>query len=133
MSETSETADITAEQVWEEIEKLAAESPDYVYPRAERPLDLPEDDPWLTCRYVHHAEDGSKTGGCIVGQALIRLGVPVERLEKLEGRPASLVLSALSIDRTNARAEMVQIVQQKQDQGATWGEAVARVQALWRR
>lgn len=50
---------ITDSDLVGEIRRLAGENPDYVYPDA-------------YCRYVKEGE-----GSCLVGQALINLGVPV--------------------------------------------------------
>lgn len=111
----------TVDDVMAQVRALAAERPDYVY----RPVA-----PGALCSYVT-GQDGQ---GCIVGQALMRLGVPKERLaasEADEGTavPADELLQDLLDLDTAAMATnevgWIMSVQTGQDSGETWGKAVA--------
>ncbi len=82
------------------------------------------------CVYVE--PDGS--GSCLVGRYLIKAGVPVEELRKLD-RPVSgtTIRTALRrleergvLDYTWAAAAYLAAAQSSQDIGATWGDAQHR-------
>jgi hypothetical protein len=89
-----------------------------------------------SCFYVHKTPEG-EAPGCIVGQLLHRLGVPLEVLKKREGRSAWAVFYGdVLFDEGQADspvrlegdylARKIQLVQSAQDRGETWGEAVRR-------
>lgn len=113
----------TAGDVIEEIRVLAAESGGLLY----------ESGPEGGCWYVR---DGKPS--CIVGQALARLGVPLEFFEKYEGTnaeyggwPLRSLLEEVTGGRMTAEEyEWISVVQSRQDTGSTWGEAVAMADAI---
>ena len=105
---------ITLEQLKNEVLKLADASPTnhYIWERGQN-----------SCWYV----SGSCTNGsvgCIFGQALIKLGVPKERLQAREGDSIGTVLKILKIVDAVPPSHPFNIAQQIQDQGRDWAEAV---------
>lgn len=104
----------------EEVLKLAAEKPDFIY----------ESDPNAVeaCAYLVWDKDEAR-GSCIMGQALMNLGVDPLELSKYEGADISAVVSAL-----NGGEEphyhrdpfdfWLSYVQGRQDAGYTWSKAV---------
>lgn len=108
----------TAEDVVAQVRNLAAERPGYVYSPGE----------YESCSYVT-GEDGQ---GCIIGQAVQRLGVPAELLEALEDKAAgglgvkSLLSTLLGDEEAFSPAgSWLASVQARQDASAPWGAAVA--------
>lgn len=115
-------SEITGFQLNQEIRRLAAESPDFVY--------RPEDPDTGSCVYVVNG-----VGSCIVGRALVNLGVDPEwltedisitlypksrnseRFEKIAGDIPGLVATDDEIQWANA-------VQESQDLESRWGVAV---------
>lgn len=73
------------------------------------------------CRYV--APDGS--AGCIVGQVLIKAGVPREVLSSREGKSATRVLAAWDViqfaNATDEARTLLSDMQSLQDHGIPWG------------
>lgn len=117
---------ITKEDVINEVRKLAAERPDFIYTQQGQVWDN-----YSTCSYVS-AKLGETYGeGCIVGQALQRLGVSKDRLDNLEGNGASSVLADLEILPVGDKGTLSWLdrVQLKQDLGLSWGESIVRVDA----
>ena len=111
------TADVVAK-----VRDLAVARPHFIYtpPETSEPVRP-------ACLYVHYASDGTLVGGCIVGQALLSLGVPAETLRKYDesdGANASTVVSEL-LD-VGACQELLWLddVQRKQDNGYEWVGAV---------
>lgn len=111
------TQTITAEQVWEEMKRIADERPGFVYePRGGN-----------NCRYVEEPEiEGAEpTEGCLVGHSLVRLGVPVEELLRWERESgpdtADVLLRDLDIP---GDTERIIRAQTAQDQKTPWGKAV---------
>jgi hypothetical protein len=87
-----------------------------------------------SCFYVHQTPKG-EVPGCIVGQLLHRLGVPLEVLKKREGRSAWAIFYGRELlgdgeAESPVRAEgddltrKIQRVQSAQDRGDPWGYAV---------
>jgi hypothetical protein len=87
-----------------------------------------------SCFYVHQTPKG-EVPGCIVGQLLHRLGVPLEVLKKREGRSAWAIFYGDALfDEGQADspvrlegdylARKIQAVQSAQDRGDPWGYAV---------
>lgn len=107
--------EFTTTELEAEVRKLAAEHPDNIYtkPNAQG----------AGCFYGKGTcTDGSC--GCIVGQALARLGVSVLELDvKLIGYVPE-VMSHLCISDPKKRQSWLFNVQRRQDLGKTWGEAV---------
>lgn len=108
-----------------EVRKIAAERPDFVYATQEG-RDLPS-----SCSYVGAIAGFDGGEGCIVGQALARLGHTKEELFRQEAMSADMAVSRLgyrlsSVGLGYANPEVwLQRVQSEQDRGKSWGEAVA--------
>lgn len=103
-------------EVISEIRKIASESPTTVY---SRDIFNPGDDP---CQYI---VDGK--GSCIVGRALVNLGIAPERLDEFEGMKAGDVLAHLSVGRDHFdQTEWVDRVQFHQDASVPWRIAVEK-------
>ena len=112
------TADVVAK-----VRDLAVASPHFIYtpPVTIEPSGRP------ACLYVHYATDGTLVGGCIVGQALLALGVPAETLRKYDesdGANASTVVSELLDGGACQELLWLDYVQRKQDNGYEWVGAV---------
>ncbi|MFD8018943.1 hypothetical protein ACFV6G_00740 [Streptomyces lavendulae] len=115
---TSDKAVISA------LREVVAERPDYVY---SSPDYMSEDDEGGRCFYVHKDEDGNPVAaGCVVGAALYRLGVPLEWMEQLEGRPASTLVGMLYPELSQRTVNVLSLAQSAQDNGDTWGVAYAK-------
>lgn len=112
---------LNATDVVNEIRKVAAEQPDFIYNGDTFPIE---------CLYTKNA-DGSP-GGCIVGRALMRLNVEEEVLVKNDGRGASGVLSELGIGGDIFVMHWINEVQEIQDSGKTWAEAVQSADTYYR-
>lgn len=112
------SADVVAE-----VRKLAQERPDFVY--------TDQTTIESSCSYVYDSI-GSGTGeGCIVGQALNRLGVDKTTLIQFDeaedgsGWPAGYVLEQLIPNKTTeGDVKILNRIQMKQDFGSTWKESV---------
>lgn len=105
-----------------EIRKIAYENPTVKYR-----TDIFEGDSDTMPRYV---VDGN--GSCIVGQALINLGVSADTLSAHEYDSASGVLEAMGIVKEKSAAvEWINMVQSCQDDNIDWGNAVEEADALW--
>lgn len=117
---------ITIENVVAEVRKLASEQPDFNY------MSQSPDQSDTGCSYLGAVIGVEGGQGCIVGQALTRLGVPAVVLREHEGSGARHVIAAL---RETAGAYMTEAehvlaywlgnVQAHQDRGDPWAEAVA--------
>ena len=103
-------------EVISEIRKIASDSPNTVYGRD---IFNPGDDP---CQYI---VDGK--GSCIVGRALVNLGIVPERLHESEGMKAKDVLVRLGVSQDHSdQTEWVDRVQFHQDASVSWGIAVEK-------
>jgi hypothetical protein len=124
----SDTLTITLDDVVTEIRTLASEQPDFVYHNEAGKVG-----PGVTCNYRHNRmgdPNHNGTAGCIVGQALDRLGYVVPG--KYEGSSALEVLAAgLDLNVDNRAAAWIVEVQQHQDKGEAWGEAVRHADDLF--
>lgn len=132
---TDYTPTFTAADLATEVRRLAEESPDFVYMPIDRVPEGDEAEPDLWyggCSYVN----GSEGKGCIVGQALANLGVPVEVLRNHEGNNAAGVMQNLGLtpmpegmrykpesDYT-PEERFCTLVQRGQDQEEPWGTAL---------
>ncbi|AWN04365.1 hypothetical protein PBI_GRAYSON_21 [Rhodococcus phage Grayson] len=104
----------------EEVLRLAAEKPDFIYesdPNAEE-----------SCAYLAW-DDDKAYGSCIMGQALMNLGVDPVELSKYEGSDISAVVSALNDNEPPHYHRdpfdfWLSYVQGRQDAGYTWSKAV---------
>jgi hypothetical protein len=99
-------------------EAVKAKGHDYVYPRA-----------WQSGGCYNVTLDGEPD--CIVGWALVWLGVPGEWFLQDTGRRDAGATTACNLlrmegifDVTHEAAEFFSQVQRRQDRGASWGEAV---------
>lgn len=106
---------ITSAQVVAEVRSLAAESPRFVYM-------TPDDGAGAACKYVQYDDEGN-LAGCIVGQALLRLGLPAAEVQEYEGNPASTVVYRLASS-TDEDLAWLDHVQEHQDSKNPWGESV---------
>lgn len=103
-------------EVISEIRKIARLNPEIVY---RRDIFNPSDD---NCQYV---VDGR--GACIVGRALVNLGIVPERLHEFEGMKAKDVLVRLGVSQDHSdQTEWVDRVQFHQDHSASWRIAVEK-------
>lgn len=100
-----------------------------------------DEDSYKVCTYVHPDEEGSLTvPGCLVGNVMARLGVPIEAMAAInnDGFSARVLFSYLSsrniISITEKAASLLVNAQCQQDNEFTWGEsvftAVSRVHTL---
>lgn len=113
---------ITSAQVVEQVVALAAERPEFVY----RPVT--DGKTSGLCSYV----TGEHGQGCLVGQALMRLGIPEEALATFEreagekgldtGAPNALPELGVICDHDDL--DWLADVQLHQDAGHPWGQAV---------
>lgn len=118
---------VPAAKVLETLRKVVSERPDYMY---EAPEHMTSEGSQLSCFYVHTDADGNNpTPGCVVGELLHRLGVPLETLALCEGQGAWTAVPAV-LDITghpNAVGEVIDVltsVQDHQDHYSTWGVAL---------
>ena len=114
----------TVQDVVREVRKLAQERPHFNY-RDQLHADS------AGCSYLGASMYTPGEGeGCIMGQALQRLGVSREELLLHEGRSASQAIGDLTLLGSDVNywvnvARWLDHVQTKQDTGFTWQEAVA--------
>jgi hypothetical protein len=107
--------------------KITDERPDYVYKAPEwEPEKLhgyaPES--FTNCFYVHPREDGKGLQpGCVVGELLHRLGVPLETLAKREGIGAWTLVPETVTGLSHSVRFFLGKIQNFQDEGHSWGEA----------
>ena len=112
----------TARQIIDEVRRLAAEQPDFVY---ERPMVEDEHGRWVEssrCQYLH--ADGP---GCIIGHAMAGIGVSVP--VTCEGKGVRDVLRFFGIDFTVDEGLFLATVQRAQDRGERWGYAIGEADA----
>ncbi|MGW1739993.1 hypothetical protein ACWCPQ_14405 [Nocardia sp. NPDC001965] len=105
---------ITDQTLVAEVRRLAAENPNFVYQKPEGSI---------FCVYVEQDSDGNKVGSCILGQAMINLGVPAEKLVG-SGGFAGLALDLLDMEISEKVRWWAVAVQGKQDKEIPWGRAV---------
>lgn len=125
-----ETKTIDTEALIKAVRAVAAEKPDYRY-------DIDEQG---QCTYQRHGKPD-----CIVGQGLARIGVPVSDLAAFDAcgdtpRPAAsegilsadidtILTRAYGLSRYDEDVRWLSLVQQNQDSGQTFGEAVRNADA----
>lgn len=122
---------LTIEAIIAEVRKVAAERPDFVYAEQPERVALVKRlnilNGALDCSYVGAYEgsvDTDQAGeGCIVGQALKRLGVSSYQLRNVEGRSASSAIGYLT--GSTKGTGWLNLVQSGQDGGLSWSEAIA--------
>jgi hypothetical protein len=115
--------DVTDEQFLDAIRAVVAEDPERIYERPEHMEARYEG----ACYYVHtDARDERKLfPGCVIGQALHRLGVPLESLRDYEGENATAVVTAFMPNVSFDARNYACTVQSRQDTANTWGDALA--------
>ncbi|QCW22068.1 hypothetical protein SEA_YAKULT_64 [Gordonia phage Yakult] len=127
------TYPLTLQQIEDEVRRLAEGRRDHKY----EPLSRHAGDVNTkgTCRYVQWRDPVAQVDfcGCIFGWALNRLGVPVSRLLQVEGRDISNAIKDLDLVSPvdphwglSGHWDWGGDVQGRQDEGRTWGYAVAR-------
>lgn len=105
---------VTVEQVLRDVLALAQAQPDRI----------------AACSYV----PARGRGACIVGEALAARGFTHRQLSGVNGARARTAMRILGVDGTNydrtkaqfAASELVTLIQEEQDRGATWSEAVVQ-------
>lgn len=107
----------TAAQVITKVRSLAEAQPNFVYFKPESDIGLGNG-----CLYVHGRGTDNERGGCIVGQALMALGVEID--VKHEANNASSVIRHMGIEHTPSEVTWLDTVQSGQDTGETWESAV---------
>lgn len=114
----------TATQVIEEVRRLAAEQPDFVYSKQEG-ADANEDCSYFGCKV------GDASGqACIVGQALANLNVDMSGLKRKEDKGYGMAIGqalewrVVAIPYTEEERVWLGNVQYHQDRGESWGQAV---------
>lgn len=127
------TANFTPEDVVAKVRSLAAARPDFVY---EPPTYVNPNTPGPSCHYVHvqTTEDGVYlTGGCIVGQALIALGMDSADLHEYDNgsgaNGSTVVIEQIGSVENRKALYWLDRVQNRQDNGGTWAEAVEEADA----
>lgn len=113
---------ITIERALRSLRETIGQAPGYVYnpPEANK-----------LCRYASYDEETGEAiaAGCAVGQALFHEGLELNILVRLDsgegGSVDDLYSYASHIPITPAAASVYAAAQNSQDQGATWGEALA--------
>lgn len=90
--------------------------------------------PGTGCTYVDRDHEGTAVPGCLVGHALINLGVAIDTFEELEinvNCGAAIAISELTLagvlDGTTDKArDFLAEAQSEQDSHLPWGQAVKR-------
>ena len=115
---------VTYEDVLAEVIKVGEAEPDFVY------TEQPDADYDGTCHYLYGNDEGEGRG-CIVGQALLNLGISKERIESFREDYADVflpnVLALATPDAYSSGYEALKTltyIQYAQDSGEPWGEAV---------
>ena len=116
---------ITVDDVVKEVRSIAIERPDFIY--LEQPLEN-EEDRSTNCSYLSAGLYTNEGEGCIVGQALSKLGITDEELRRVENASAADALRAVGVEgstRRDRELNWLNSVQSQQDIGMTWGDAIA--------
>lgn len=113
----------TATELIQEVRKIAAERPDFIYSNQGVDTDL--------CSYFGRAVGDESGSPCIIGQALKNLGVNTSRLKQAEddyddGTNIAAALDEQFIDLTYTvqEARWLDKAQSAQDFGNPWAKAV---------
>lgn len=109
--------------------EVAEERPDHKYRE--------KADPQTLCSYLYDANNKVGPGtGCLVGQALRRVGFGFQDLLSVEGATAAGALERLflpgEVDEADLLVHALTDAQAMQDQGAAWGEAIGPVRKALR-
>lgn len=110
---------ITMSQLWDEVRAVAAENPGYVYG------DDPINEDGGECAYQRN-----DAPSCLVGHAMYRLGIPIEKLAEFDDIGSiGLVVqrNPYLFDATDRdKLVAIRLAQIKQDDDSDWEDAVAR-------
>lgn len=102
------------------LREVARENPNKVY---EKPAYYNADK--ALCFYVHSDPGtGEESPGCLIAHALVRVGVPLDRMKSWEGSGAALVASALTSGLRADTLDVLAMAQDRQDVGETWADSV---------
>lgn len=122
-------SDITVlDRIIEEVRHIASDDPTHVY--------QPPGGEGYTCSYLTSGDQPGQ--GCIMGQALIHVGVSPDALVAVEGESIATVIQKLGLFTdehdldANARKRWLNWVQNRQDSGTTWSAAVQDADAMYR-
>jgi len=125
MTTTVEETDIDAEFI-NALKAVIAEDPARVY---ESPEHMTKTYP-AQCFYVHTApeDDSPVSPGCVVGQALYRMGVSLEKIREREGMNAWSTIGELLPNVSGHVRDFANTVQMHQDRGETWAQSLANAE-----
>lgn len=122
MTITTEAPTLTLDALFDTVRGLLTESPDFTY-------QPPNEDG--NCVYIYEGE-----GSCVVGQALVALGLPTEEVAEFDhdlgGTGAHAVaLRLFDVDSFhNPKAAAVDVAQGWQDGGHAWGGVLPVFEAV---
>ena len=106
-----------------EVTRLATENPEHVYEKQ------PYGDGHFGCLYVIE-RGGEKVGSCIMGQALINLGVDPRELARYEHKGIDELLVQVKPGTRYSQVAWFDEVQSSQDAGFSWKVAVERADGV---
>lgn len=120
------TIDLSVENVAKALREAVEEKgADYCYINEAGEVANLENAIETQCQYVH-----TDKPGCIVGNVLHRLGVPLDILSRYETRPAKNVVESLYeqgiLEFERKALDMLRYAQSYQDNGNSWGDAEVR-------
>lgn len=108
----------TVEDVYNEVVRLADVFQDFAYNN--QPGRNDED----LCGYAGHTVGTDDGQACIVGQALMNLGVPSDDLVWCSLPADLLIYDLIGTPEDNMYSILLRGIQQEQDTGETWSDAV---------
>lgn len=132
----------TVADIVDKVREIAAAQPDYVY-RPQPDYVYRQGATIPTCVYVEPDDDGNLRGSCLIGRALVALGIDTKRLAERDnsgdiaiGWLLSELVFAGEVVRwwvddveppwhRNPKVMWLRLVQNHQDGQRTWGDAVA--------
>lgn len=118
MSKSTTTPLVPERDIVAAIRALAAENPNYVYE---------PDSSDGACRNL----PSMSQPGCIVGQALLKVGVPWEVLKPYDTAAYSGIRPILGFSGESVAANWIRKVQYQQDDQKTWSVAVANADYVY--
>ena len=121
MDKQFSTKDVEAE-----VRRLAKIHYDFKY--TEQDFGSPDPEEEVVCSYVGARIEGGKGEPCIIGTALMNLGVTPDELVQFEGDNVVKVLSSLTLEggEFDLHTLFCDRVQFYQDSDLSWGHAVAQ-------
>lgn len=118
---------ISVKDVVAQVRRLAAENPDFVYKKVF--FTNSEGNPDYRCQYVKEGK-----GDCIIGQALVDVGVPVESLAEWDKgiyAATAVVPRFVDVPYDDPAVGWLNAVQGYQDKGRTWQESVYEADLIY--